>query len=299
MVNLSQPKKGEAQKGAWLSIAAYIVLSLSKCWAGLITDSEGMFADGLNNISDIFLSIAILIGLKVSQQPADQNHPFGHSKAETIATLVASFFMILMAIEICIRAVQEIWVSRQAPIDPWALYVSIGSAIILLGVSMANFYLSKKTGSQALYAAAHDNRSDAFVSIGTAVGIAGTNMGWYWMDPLAAMIVGGMILKTGWEVGRPAIDGLMDGFDKEKLDRIRLRVLTMDGIDQVKELRARYHGPHVFIEVTIGVNAYLSVEESHNLTERIEEDLIGFENIRHIHIHVEPSDMEAVELGCQ
>ncbi|MBA4603578.1 cation diffusion facilitator family transporter [Thermoactinomyces mirandus] len=92
MVKLPPPK--QAQKGAWLSIAVYIVLSLSKCWAGLQTHSEGMFADGLNNISDIFLSVAILIGLKVSQQPADQNHPFGHSKAETIATLVAAFFMI-------------------------------------------------------------------------------------------------------------------------------------------------------------------------------------------------------------
>ncbi len=228
MVNLSQPKKGEAEKGAWLSIAVYIILSLSKCWAGLQIHLEGMYADGLNNISDIFLSIAILIGLKVSQQPADQNHPFGHCKAETIATLIAAFFIILMAIEICVRAMQEIWIPRQTSIDPWALYVSIGSAIILFGVSMANFTLSKKTGSQALYAAAHDNRSDALVSIGTAVGIAGTNMGWHWMDPLAATIVGLMILKTGWEVGRPAIDGLMDGFDKEKQDRIRFRVLSID-----------------------------------------------------------------------
>ncbi|MBA4603576.1 hypothetical protein H2C83_14980 [Thermoactinomyces sp. AMNI-1] len=72
---------------------------------------------------------------------------------------------------------------------------------------------------------------------------------------MAAIVVGVMILKTGWKVGRPSIDGLMDGFDKEKMEEIKLRVLMMDGIDQVKELRARYHGPHVFIEMTIGVNA--------------------------------------------
>ncbi|MGA8942511.1 MAG: cation diffusion facilitator family transporter [Thermoactinomyces sp.] len=292
MVNDTQPNMGKAQIGAWLSIAAYIVLALAKCWTGLKTHSEGMFADGLNNISDIFLSIAILIGLKVSQRPADQNHPFGHCKAETIATLMAAFFMVLMAVEIGIRAVQGIWTPRQTPIDPGALYVSIGSAVILFAVSTANFSLSRKTGSQALFAAAHDNRSDALVSIGTAIGITGTNMGWYWTDPLVALIVGGMILKAGWEVGRPAIDGLMDGFDKEKLERIRLRVLMMDGINEVKELRARYHGPHVFIEITIGVNASLSVVESHQLTEQVEEELIGFENIRHVHIHVEPSDME-------
>lgn len=290
MLNLPEPKQRDAQKGAWLSIITYTVLSLLKCWTGLHNQSEAMFADGLNNVSDLLLSFAILVGLKVSQQPADHNHPFGHRKAETIATLVAASFMVLVAVEIWVRAVQVMWRPHQNLIDPWAFAVSIGSAVIMFGVSFVNFSLSKKTGSQALEAAAYDNRTDGLVSIGTAIGMAGTHWGWYWMDPLAAVVVGGMIFKTGWEVGRPAIDELMDGFDQEKLDKIEQKVLMIGGIDQVRELRARYHGSHVFVEITIGVNPFLSVEESHEITEKVEKKLIGFENIRHVHVHVEPAD---------
>ena len=289
-MNLPEPKQRDAQKGAWLSIITYLVLSLLKCWAGLHIRSEAMFADGLNNVTDLLLSFAILIGLKVSQQPADHNHPFGHRKAETIATLVAAFFMVLVAVEIWVRAVQVMWRPHQNLIDPWAFALSIGSAVIMFGVSYINFSLSKKTGSQALGAAAYDNRTDGLVSIGTAVGMAGTHWGWHWIDPLIAAIVGGMIFKTGWEVGGPAIDELMDGFDQEKLEQIEQKVLMIGGIEQVRELRARYHASHVFVEITITVNPFLSVEESHEITEKVEKKLIGFENIRHVHVHVEPAD---------
>jgi cation diffusion facilitator family transporter len=289
LLNLSGPDPRSAQKGAWLSMAAYLVLSLLKCWTGLHIQSEAMFADGLNNVSDLLLSFAILIGLKVSQQPADHNHPFGHRKAETIATLVAASFMVLVAVEIWVRALQALWRPPQNEAHPWAFAVSIGSALIMFGVSYVNFSLSKKTGSQALEAAACDNRSDGLVSLGTAVGMAGAYWGWHWMDPLLAVVVGGMIFKTGWEIGRPAVDELMDGFDQEKLEKIEQQVLKISGIDQVRELRARYHGPYVFVEITIAVNPFLSVEESHEITEKVEKQLIGFDNIRHVHVHVEPA----------
>ncbi|MFC7441590.1 cation diffusion facilitator family transporter [Laceyella putida] len=289
MVKLPEAKQAaEAQKGAWLSIFSYLILSVTKCWIGVTAKSQGLFADGLNNVSDILLSVAILIGLRVAVQPADKNHPFGHSKAETVATLVAASFMVLVALEVWIGAIEAWLQTRQEKIDPDALVVSLLAALVMFLVSSVNFALSRKTKSEALKAAAHDNRSDAFVSLGAAAGIVGTNWGWAWMDPLAAFVVGLLILRTGYEVGKPAIDVLMDGFDEERTSQIEERVIQIKGIREVKELRARNQGSHVFVELTVGVDAHLSVEASHRLTERVEDTLIGFAGIAHVHVHVEP-----------
>lgn len=289
MGQLPGSKRGvEAQKGAWLSIFSYLILSIVKCLIGVAAHSQGVFADGLNNGSDLLLSIAILIGLRVAAQPADKNHPFGHTRAETVATLVAASFMVLVALEVWVGAIETLLHEQHRKIDTIALIVSLAAAVVMLLVSRVNFYLSKKTKSEALKAAAYDNRSDAFVSLGTAVGIIGTNVGWTWMDPLAAFIVGLMILRTGYEVGKPAIDVLMDGFDAERSSQIEKRVIQINGIREVKEMRARNQGSYVCVEVTVGVDPYLSVEASHRLTEQVEESLIGFEEIAHVHVHVEP-----------
>nr|WP_232345559.1 cation diffusion facilitator family transporter [Paenactinomyces guangxiensis] len=293
---MPRPKQDGAQKGAWLSIISYAILSLIKCWTGVAAHSQVVFADGLNNLSDILLSVAILIGLKVAVQPADQNHPFGHSKAETVATLIAASFMVLVSLNIWLDAAQTLWKGGEKTIHPIALYVSLGSAFIMYMVSLINFRLSRKTESQALEASAHDNRSDALVSLGAAVGIFAADRGFAWIDPVAAFVVGILILRTGWGIGRPAIDSLMDGFDQNKLSGIEEQVLNIDGIRQVKELRARNHGPYVFVEVTVGVDEHLSVGESHSLTEKIEQRLIGYENIEHVHVHVEPKSLTPV--GC-
>ncbi|WP_224749640.1 cation diffusion facilitator family transporter [Polycladospora coralii] len=278
----------KAQNAVKLNIVIYIMLALSKCIAGFMTASQIITADGLNNVTDVFLSCAILVGIRVATQPADHNHAFGHKKAEAIAVLVAASFMGLMAIEIWIGAIVSLLQPSPVFIQPSVILLSLVSAVVMGLLSAYNQRLSRKIDNHALYAAAQDNRSDAYVSLGAALGVVGVVWGLPWLDGVIAVVIGGLILKTSWEVGYPAIHILMDGFEKEKLDQIKDRIKTIAGIEQVMELRARCHGKHTFLEVTISVNAELSVHESHILTEKIEKDLIGYENIAHIHIHVEP-----------
>jgi cation diffusion facilitator family transporter len=278
----------KAEWGAWLSLACYLAMAVLKCWTGWKSGSEAVLADGFNNVTDILLSAAILVGIQVAGLPADRNHPFGHRKAETVSTLIAATFMALVALEVWLHSLGSLFVSQPRGIGREALVLSIGSALLMFAVSVLNLRLSRKTGSQALLAAACDNRSDALVSLGAAVGILGAQAGLHWLDPLAALVVGGVIMKTAWEVGKPAADALMDGFEAEKLTAIEERVKTVYGIHQVKELRARKHGTVVFVELTVGVDPCLSVRESHALTERVEEKLIGYENIGRVHVHVEP-----------
>lgn len=276
-----------AQWGAWLNIGVYVLSVIIKGWIGFITQSQAIMADGLNNASDILLSIAILVGIKVALQPADQNHPYGHRKAETLATLFAAIFMFIVAIEIWISAIKSFF-SEGTSISPLASLVALSSAIVMWLVSRINTKLSQKANSEALKAAAKDNQVDAWISFGAFVGTLGNYWGYYWMDPLVAFLVGIMIMRTVYEVGMPAIHQLMDGFDHQKLLEIEQQVKKVNGIDEVKEIRARLHGSDVYVELTVGVNAHLSVQESHLLTEEIEKHLLGFKNIVHVHVHVEP-----------
>ncbi|TCP60797.1 cation diffusion facilitator family transporter [Baia soyae] len=285
----------EAQKGAWLSIGAYLLLAIVKLAVGLWAHSEAVSADGLNNVTDILLSIAILIGLKVSLQPADDDHHYGHKKAETVATLVAASFMVLVGLEVWIRAITAIGNPETIAIHPVALWISLLSAFLMLMVSLYNARLSKKTGSRALAAASKDNRSDAWVSIGAVVGIVGTWIGYPWLDAVSAVVIGFLIIRTGWEVAKPAILCLTDGVDQSSLQGMVDEVSQIDQVQKVIKFRARSHGSCYHIEVTIGVDPHLSVLKSHEVTEQVEEQLLKNKQIEYVHVHVEP--VEYIEIN--
>ena len=244
-----------ALQGIRLSIFCYIFLSISKIAVGGWAHSLVVVADGFNNLSDIVVSIALFIGLKIAGRPADQNHPFGHNRAESVAILVAVSSMALVSINIWVDVIKAFFQENTAPIHPLAFYISILSAVIMFCVYLFNIHLSKKSKSSALRAAALDNRSDAFVSLGAAVGIVGTRWGFTWIDRLAAFLVGGLILKTAIDLGRPVIHSLMDGFDQDKLTQMKKLILEeVEGVQEVREIRARSHGKYIFVEITIGVH---------------------------------------------
>lgn len=137
-------------------------------------------------------------------------------------------------------------------------------------------------------AAAKDNLSDAWVSIGTSVGIVASQFGLPWIDPLAAFIVGLLIIKTGWDIFKEASHNLIDGFDREQLDNITQCLNKVPGVKKIKDIRARLHGNNILLDVTVTVSADLGVVEAHDITEEIEEKLRNEFNITEIIVHVEP-----------
>lgn len=280
-------KQGE--RGAWLSIVVYIVLSAGKLAAGYWTNSEALLADGLNNTTDIMASIAVLVGLRLSQKPPDLDHPYGHWRAETVASMIASFIMMTVGLQVLYKAsrllvnFQEI----QAP-DMTAMWVALVSAGVMYGVYRYNRRLGERIQSQAVTAAAQDNLSDAWVSIGAAVGIVGAQFGLPWLDPVAAFIVGLMICRTAWGIFSVASLSLTDGFDETELDRLRQTIEEMPEVKALTDIKARAHGNRVLVDVVIQVNPQLTVLESHRITENIEEKMQRAHNIVNVHVHVEP-----------
>lgn len=283
-------KQGE--KGAWISIAAYIALSAFKLAIGLFYQSKALQADGWNNLTDIVASLAVLIGLRISQKPPDHDHPYGHLRAETIAALIASFIMATVGIQVIISTVQSLFHGESTTPNPLTGWVALGCAIVMYAVYVYNKRLAERIRNQALMAAAQDNRSDAFVSIGAAVGIFGAQFGISWLDPLAALTVGFIICKTAWDIFREATHTLTDGFDEAQLDRLRMTVESTEGVRKIKEVKARLHGSLVLVDVVVQVDPKLSLIEGHHICDDIEQRMKRKHNITHVHVHVEPMDTD-------
>lgn len=277
-----------AERGARISIIAYIALSFLKLGVGYLSGSKALTADGLNNTTDIVASLAVLIGLKIARKPADEEHLYGHFRAETIASLISSLIMIAVGIDVLYNAAHAIiFFKAQAP-DLIAALVGVICAIAIYIVYRYNRKIAVRINSSGLMAAAKDNLSDAWVSTGTAAGIIASQFGLPWIDPLAAVIVGVLIVKTGWDIFREASHNLTDGFDKEYLENITQCIKQISRVKRVKKIRGRIYGNNVFLDIAVIISADLSVVEGHNITEEIEEKLRKELNITEVVVHVEP-----------
>lgn len=284
-------KKGE--RGAWISIGAYLLLSALKLTIGQWSGSEALSADGLNNSTDIIASIAVLIGLRISRKPPDKDHRYGHFRAETVSALVASFIMFAVGLQVLFKAATSF---DDPPADEQGMIAAataLFSAIFIYGVYRYNERLARSINSQAMMAAAKDNRSDALVSAGAFIGILGAQLGLPWLDPLTALLVGVMICKTAWEIFRDAAHSLTDGFDDQELQVIRDTIREVPGVEKIVDLKARIHGSNKLVDVTIGVHRWLNVEESHEITEQVEKQMMDRHQISHVHIHIEPFEAAA------
>jgi cation diffusion facilitator family transporter len=279
-------KMGE--RGAYISIIAYILLSILKLIIGYISDSEALKADGLNNSTDIIASVAVLIGLKLSQKPPDQNHGYGHWKSETIASMVASFIMVAVGLQVVIDAITSIFQGDKETPDILAAYVGIFSALVMYLVYQYNRKLALKINSNAVMAAAKDNLSDAWVSIGTAIGILGSQLNLPWLDTMTAILVGLLICKTAWDIFVETSHNLSDGFDEDKIKQYRDIIRKVDGVKGIKGIKGRNYGNNEVLDVIILVNSTLDIKEAHDISTHVEKVMINDHGVYIVHVHVEP-----------
>ncbi|MCZ8514114.1 cation diffusion facilitator family transporter [Paenibacillus filicis] len=281
-------KLKQGERGALLSIGAYVILSLVKIGTGYFTRSEALTADGINNTTDIAVSMAVLIGLRMARKPPDSDHPYGHMRAETIASMVASFVMAVAGLQVVLQAARSFWDRSDGIPDLSAAWVALGSAVVMGFVYWYNRRLAKRVGSQSLMAAAYDNRSDALVSLGAAAGILCSRLGLPILDPAAALAVGIVICKTAWDIFSEATHALTDGFDDAKLKVFRQTVTDTPGVKRIRDIRGRVHGSSVLLDVVVEVNAELSVGQSHGISDDIEKRMLDEHRIEKVHVHIEP-----------
>nr|WP_245301913.1 cation diffusion facilitator family transporter [Symbiobacterium terraclitae] len=283
------PQQSQGQKGAWLSIATYCLLTAAKLTVGWLAGSQAITADGVNNATDVLGSVAVLLGLMVAQRPADEEHRYGHARAEGVASLIVATIMGIASLEVGRSAVLSLVApGREAP-QGWSLWVALGSAALLLAVYAYNLRLARRCGSSALESAAYDHLSDALISLGAAAGIVGSNVGWTWADPLAGLAVAVLVARTAWSIGSGAAHMLMDGFaDRERIAALHGVVTGIEGVTGVQDLRARSLGNTVAVDVTVLVPRHLTVVEAHAVADRVEQALTSLADVGAVQVHVEP-----------
>lgn len=240
-----------AERGAIVSIIAYLLLSCAKLATGHLLHSSSLVADGFNNLSDIISNVALLIGIRLARQPADRDHKFGHWKIEDLASLVTSIIMFYVGFDVLRDTLQKIFNNESVSIDPLGATVGVLSAIVMFGVYVYDLRLAKRAKSKALKAAAKDNLSDVVTSLGTSIAIVASAFNYPIVDKIVAVIITFFILKTAYDIFMESSFSLSDGFDDSLLEDYEKAILKLPKIARVKYQRGRTYGSNIYLDVVL------------------------------------------------
>lgn len=296
---MTEQRFEKAQFGAWVGIVGNIALALMKGVVGWLSGSKALLADAAHSASDVVGSAAVLIGLKAAKLPPDEDHPYGHGKAESIAAIIVSVLLILVGFQIGMSAVKSLYNGVSEP-PAWYALVAIGVSIVAKEVMFQyKFRLGKRLSSQALIANAWEHRSDVYSSIAALIGVGGALLGkvvnqplLYLLDPVAGIFVALLVLKMGYRLIMESIHSTMDHvLHQEDAEELINTVRRVKGVITVDDLRAREHGHYVIVDVKISVNPKITVMEGHDIAKSVKLHLLKkFTHVSDVFIHVNPYD---------
>ena len=282
-----------AVRVSMVSIVGNTVLSIFKFLAGIFAHSGAMVSDAVHSASDVFSSVIVIIGVKLSTRASDKEHPYGHERFECVAAIVLAFILFVTGLFIGHVALERIGTQSALLPGKLALIAAIVSIIVKEAMFWYTRFYAKDLDSGALMADAWHHRSDAFSSIGTAAGIGGAILlGDHWrvLDPVAAVIVSFFIMKVAVQLLIPCVDELLEkSLPAEVEDEILKTILSFPGISSPHHLRTRRIGSYCAIEVHVRMDGSISLEEAHETATAVENKLKRqFGKGTLVSIHVEP-----------
>ena len=276
---------------------ANLLLLIFKFVAGIVGHSAAMLADAVHSLSDFVTDIIVLVFVRISSKPEDEGHDYGHGKYETLATAIIGIILVLVGFGIFWNGMQSIWsfLQGESLSEPGmlALVAAVVSIVVKELLYQYTVLRGKSLNSQAVVANAWHHRSDALSSIGTAVGIGGAILlgpAWRVLDPIAAVVVSGFIMKVAVQLLIPCLDELLEkSLPAEVENKIVETILSFPGVSSPHHLRTRRIGSNYAIEVHVRMDGRISLEEAHHTATQIElklKELFGKNT--HVGIHVEP-----------
>lgn len=284
----------KAIKAVYFSIFGNASLAIIKGLAGFFGNSYALVADAIESTTDIFSSILVLFGIKYSNKPADENHPYGHGRAEPLVTFMVVGFLITAATIIAYESITNIGTSHDLP-KPWTLIVL--GVIILWKEHSYRIVLKRsiETNSSSLKADAWHHRSDAITSIAAFIGISIAlilGKGYESADDWAALFASGFIFYNSYLIFRPALGEIMDEQLYEDLvEKIRIISLKVDGIVGTEKCFIRKAGMQYHVDLHAIVNANITVKEGHLLSHTLKDTLReAIPELGHVLIHIEPNE---------
>lgn len=300
-MNISAEQRERKTRNITLwGVVINVLLAIVKTVGGILGHSAALLADGLHSISDLISDAMVLFAARHASGEADEDHPYGHERFETLATVALGGLLVLVGIGIAwdgiVRLMSD---SRPAIPHVYTLYIAAASIIS----KEVLYHLTRKVAlsirSKMLEANAWHHRSDAVSSIIVLIGIGGALMGYPLLDAYAAIIVAVMIMKIGVELAYHGIMELVDtALDPEMVDEIRQTIMSIDDVRELHMLRSRRMGHNALVDVHLQVSPRLSVSEGHHISEKVEHLLIEkFDEVNDVTVHIDPEDDEA-EASC-
>ncbi len=287
----------EIKKYTRIVLISNVFLSVLKLWAGFSGFSMALIADGMHSLSDCITDIIILISIRTASKPEDDNHHYGHGKAETMAAFIVGIILSAIAFKIGYSSVSRIFDIWKGEIPKIPRFELLFIAFISICIKELLFHMTMKKGrklsSTVMKANAWHQRSDALSSFAALLGIGGVILlgsRWSFLDPLAAVFSAFMILYAGWATLKSAGGELMEECLNEKTQKEIINIISsVDGIEHPHNMRTRKIGCRISISVHIFVNPLMSVKDSHELTKKAERKIMDvFGPDTFISIHVEP-----------
>ena len=285
-----QERAAAASRSTWVSVVVNLVLSTVQIVVGGWAKSQSLIADGIHSLSDLVADFVVLFANHHSQKDADEDHPYGHQRFETAASLVLGLLLLAVGVGMVWSAVVKLENPESVPqVHSVALWVAGGA---LVGKELLFRYMlavAKKVKSSMLVANAWHARSDAASSLVVGVGIAGNLAGYPILDPIAALIVGFMVGKMGWEFGWDAMHDLMDrAVDEQEVQAIRQTLLDTPGVAGVHDVRTRKMGDMVVVDAHLEVDAQITVEEGHDIAVEARQRVMQRHRVLNLMTHVDP-----------
>ena len=277
------------------SIAVNIILAVFKLLAGVIGHSAAMLSDAVHSFSDVFSTFIVLIGAKVSGKPADEGHPYGHERFESVAAIILAVVLAATGLGIGWSAVNSIRTGAYAESTAPGV-VALVAAVVSIALKEAMYWYTirgaKKINSPALKADAWHHRSDALSSVGALIGIGGARLGYAILDPVASLVICLFVLKAAWDIFDGALDQMTDhAADPETENAMAELVLDTPGVLSLDLLQTRQFGAYLYVDVEIGLDGSLTLDAAHDIAQQVHDDLEDqFPTVKHCMVHMNPAE---------
>lgn len=278
-----------------VAVTANSILTVLNVIIGLTSGSYALISEGAHTLSDIVTSIIAYAGFHYAQKPADDEHPIGHGRAEALSGLTIVVFLMVVAWEIIQGAIEKIINPSLITVpEPSAAIMAILGIIINLIVSQYIIHLGKKINSPAIVADGKHQRTDIFASVAVLTGVIASNMGYPILDPIIALVIGGLILKTAFEIGKENIDHIMGKVPSpDFIKQIEKVANETPHVSNAHNIKVDYLGSYAAVTLHIELDGNMTLNESHTIVHRVQDNIIKeIPEIKYVMVHSCPIGLE-------
>ena len=288
---MTKNKGNEVKKVGAIGVIANLFLLSIKFLAGFVFKSQGLIADAINSFGDVFSSLVTFVGGKVSAKPADDEHEFGHGKAEFVASLLIGIFMVFVSFKTINSGFKSIINKEALTFSLLLVIVPIVTIIVKTCLLVYCKKLAKTNNSLLLEANAKDHRNDVLLSSGVLLGILASNFGYTYVDGLVGIAISGVIIVTGISIIKEAYEVLIDKcIDAEVVGEIRKAIEEIAGVNHIDSIKSKPTGTLHMVIIKVSVNPDMTVRESHKIAGQIRDIVRRNDNVYDAVVHINPDE---------